>query len=134
MQYADEIVEPDFDRDWKCDALEGVFQVPVPVKPVYGTRSGPLLDPEAIRAGRQKEMDSIARHDVVELVRTAEAVGGSRMKGGWVEDWKGDVVRSRFVVKQVAYQYRDDVTVHAGDSHFQVVAEFCGILLSVVRG
>ncbi len=62
------------------------------------------LDPVAVQAGRKKEMDSIARHGVVELVRTAEAVGGSHVKGGWVEDWKGDIVRSRFVAKQVAYQ------------------------------
>ena len=32
------------------------------------------------------------------------------MKGDWVEDNKGDVVRSRFVVKQIAYDYRDDVS------------------------
>ena len=31
------------------------------------------------------------------------------MKGGWVEDNKGDIVRSRFVAKQVAYDQRDDV-------------------------
>ena len=32
------------------------------------------------------------------------------MKGDWVEDNKGDVVRSRLFVKQIAYDYRDDVS------------------------
>ena len=32
------------------------------------------------------------------------------MKGGWVEDNKGDIVRSGFVAKQVAHDQRDDVS------------------------
>ena len=59
---------------------------------------------------RQKEIDSIARHEVVELVRTSECKQGTHVKGGWVEDNKGDIVRSRFVAKQVAYDQRDDVS------------------------
>ena len=55
-------------------------------------------------------MDSIYRHDVKEGVLNSEAVGGVHVKGDWVEDNKGDVVRSRFVVKQIAYDYRDDVS------------------------
>ena len=35
---------------------------------------------------------------------------GTHVKGGWVEDNKGDIVRSRFVAKQVAYDQRDDVS------------------------
>ena len=63
-----------------------------------------------VAAGRQREMASIYRHDVKEDVLNSEAVGGVHVKGDWVEDNKGDVVRSRFVVKQIAYDYRDDVS------------------------
>ena len=46
----------------------------------------------------------------MELVRTSECKQGTHVKGGWVEDNKGDVVRSHFVAKQVAYDQRDDVS------------------------
>ena len=88
----------------------GPVQVPLPTKAIYGTRSGEPLDPVKVAAGRQREMDSIYRHDVREDVLKSEAVGGVHVKGDWVEDCKGDVVRSRFVVKQIAYDYRDDVS------------------------
>ena len=39
------------------------------------------------------------------LVRTRECKQGTHVKGGWVENNKGDIVRSRFVAKQ-----RDDVS------------------------
>ena len=63
-----------------------------------------------VQVARQKEIDSIARHEVVELVRTSECKQGTHVKGGWVEDNKGGIVRSRFVAKQVAYDQRDDVS------------------------
>ena len=84
--------------------------MPLPPKKIYGTRSGVPLDPVKVAAGRQREMDSVSRHDVKEDVLNSEAVGGVHVKGDWVEDNKGDVVRSRFVVKQIAYDYRDDVS------------------------
>ena len=62
------------------------------------------------REGASGETDSIARHEVVELVRTSECKQGTHVKGGWVEDTKGDIHRSRFVAKQVAYDQRDDVS------------------------
>ena len=63
-----------------------------------------------VQVAKQKENDSIARHEVVELVRTSECKQGTHVKGGWVEDNKGDIVRSRFVAKQVAHDQRDDVS------------------------
>ena len=68
------------------------------------------MDPVKVAAGRQREMNSIYRHDVKEDASTSDARGGVHVKGDWVEDNKGDVVRSRFVVKQIAYDYRDDVS------------------------
>ena len=73
-------------------------------------KSGVVLDPAKVQVARQKEIDSIARHEVVELVRTSECKQGTHVKGGWVEDDKGDIVLSRFVAKQVAYDQRDDVS------------------------
>ena len=86
------------------------FKVPIPEQDIIGVKSGPVLDPAKVQAARQKEIDSIARHEVVELVATSECKQGAHVKGGWVEDTKGDVVRSRFVAKQVACNPRDDVS------------------------
>ena len=76
-------------------------------------KSGVVLDPAKVQAARQKEIDSIARHEVVELVKMSECKqGGAHVKGDFVDDNKGDIVRSRFVAKQVAYDPRDDVSRH----------------------
>ena len=99
-----------FDDETLIEKPAGPVQVPLPTKTIYGTRSGEPLDPVKVAAGRQREMDNIYRHDVKEDVLNSEAVGGVHVKGDWVEDNKGDVVRSRFVVKQIAYDYRDDVS------------------------
>ena len=86
------------------------FEVPVPEQDIIGVKSGVVLDPAKVQAARQKEMDSIARDEVVELVKTSDCKQGAHVKGGWVEDNKGDIVRSRFVAKQVACNPRDDVS------------------------
>ena len=99
-----------FDDEKLIEKPAGPVQVPLPTKTIYGARSGEPLDPVKVAAGRQREMDSIYRHDVKEDVLNSEAVGGVHVKGDWVKDNKGDVVRSRFVVKQIAYDYRDDVS------------------------
>ena len=74
-----------------------------------GVKSCVVLDPVKVQVARQKKIDSIARHEGVELVRTSECKQGTHVKGGCVEDNKGDIVRSRFVGKQVAHDQRDDV-------------------------
>ena len=99
-----------FDDEELIEKPAGLVQVPLPTKTIYGARSGEPLDPVKVAAGRQREIDNINRHDVKEDVLNSEAVGGVHVKGDWVEDNKGDVVRSRFVVKQIAYYYRDDVS------------------------
>ena len=86
------------------------FEVPIPEQDIIGVKSGAVLDPAKVQAARQKDIDSIARHEVVELVKTSECKQGAHVKGGWVEDNKSDIVRSRFVAKQVAYNPRDDVS------------------------
>ena len=59
------------------------LQAEVPTEPVYGTRAGELLQPEHVRAGRQKELDSIVRHHVIEVVPNGGK--GKHIRGGWVE-------------------------------------------------
>lgn len=80
-----------------------------PTKDVYGTRSGELLQPEQVQKGRQRELDSLMRHRVVEEVPNGG--DGKHVQAGWVEDYKPyPEVRSRFVAKQIAYGQREDVT------------------------
>ena len=113
----DELKRKDPASDEESDAVhthEGEpmksFEVPVPERDIVGVNSGVVVDPVKVQVARQKEIDSIARHEVVELVRTSECKQGTHVKGVWVEDNKGDIVRSRFVAKQVAYDQRDDVS------------------------
>ena len=48
------------------------FQVPIPERDIVGVKSGVVLDPVKVQVARQKEIDNIARHEVVELVKTSE--------------------------------------------------------------
>ena len=96
------------------DNIPGMYEpiaVPLPDKPVYGTKSGKLLSAEMVQQGRQREMDQMFHHGVVTIVSKAAAIGGKHIKGDWVgEDLKNGVVRSRFAAKEVNYFKRDDVT------------------------
>ena len=87
------------------------FEVPISERDIIGVKCGVVLDPAKVQAARQKEIDRIARHEVVELVKMSECKqGGAHVKGDFVDDNKGDIVRSRIVAKQVAYDPRDDVS------------------------
>ena len=59
------------------------FEVPIPERDIVGVKSGVVLDPVKVQVARQKEIDSIARHEVVELVRISECKQGTHVKGGW---------------------------------------------------
>ena len=41
------------------------FEVPIPDRDIVGVKSSVVLDPAKVQAARQKEIDSIARHEVV---------------------------------------------------------------------
>ena len=104
------------------------FEVPILERDIVGVKFGVVLDPAKVQAARQKEIDCIARHEVVELVKTSECKQGAHVKGGWVEDDKGDIVRSRFVAKQVAYNQRDDVSQWTpGVAHLPPLAQHGGL-------
>ena len=70
------------------------FEVPIQERDIVGVKSGVVLDPAKVQVARQKETDSIARHE------TSECKQGVHVKGGWVEDNMGGIVRSRFVAKR----------------------------------
>ena len=43
-----------------------------PAYPIFGARSGLLLDPEDVRIGRKTELDSLRKHRVVEEVPNSQ--------------------------------------------------------------
>ena len=56
------------DDEMLIEKPAGPVQVPLPTKTIYGSRSGEPSDLVKVAAGRQREMDSIYRHDVREDV------------------------------------------------------------------
>ena len=61
------------------------FEVPILERDIEGVKSSVVLDPAKVQVARQKEVDSIARHELVELVKTSECKQGADVKGS-VED------------------------------------------------
>ena len=77
--------------------------------PIFGARSGLLLDPEHVRIGRQTEPDSLHRHRVIEEVPNGHEE--THVQGGWTKDYKKfPFCRSRFVAEQLTSSACDDVT------------------------
>ena len=65
------------------------FEIPISERDIVGVKSGVVLDPVNFQAARQKEIDRIARHEVVELVKMSECKqGGAHVKGDFVDDKK----------------------------------------------
>ena len=62
--------------------------------------------PEERAAGRQKEVDSLTEFDCVTDDELND--GEKAYDTTWVEEWRGDKVRSRLVVRQYAQGARDD--------------------------
>ena len=57
------------------------FEVPIPERDIVGVKSGVVLDPAKVQVARQKEIDSIARHEIAELVTTSECTQGTLREG-----------------------------------------------------
>ena len=84
-------------------------EVPIPELDIEEVKSGVVLDSLKMQVSRQYEIDCIARHQVVEFVRTSEFKQGTHAEGSWIENSKGDIVRYRSAAKQAAYEQRRDV-------------------------
>ena len=62
---------------------------------------------------RRREFEAMERQEALLVIDLAAVPRWSKkVRGKWVEDTKGDAVKSRFVATEVAYMAREDV--HAG--------------------
>lgn len=79
---------------------------------VYGHITGCLLDPEKVKLGRRLERQRMDAFTVFRKVPLNDAVG-RRVKSKWLDDVKigpdgTEIVRSRLVAMQLAWDYRWD--------------------------
>ena len=61
----------------------------------YWADTGEHLDPEKVRAGREREISAYQRYKVWRLVPVSATRGKKVVRVKWVERKKGDGVRSR---------------------------------------
>eukprot|EP00971_Amphidinium_carterae_P345440 6486395-Amphidinium_carterae.3 len=76
----------------------------------YKLHSQLMLYPRLVQQGRQKELDNKHRHEVVEEVWLHEAKDGAVVRGKWLDDMRGNIVRSRLVAQQSNCSKREDMT------------------------
>eukprot|EP00929_Paragymnodinium_shiwhaense_P111971 TRINITY_DN8021_c0_g1_i4.p1 TRINITY_DN8021_c0_g1~~TRINITY_DN8021_c0_g1_i4.p1 ORF type:complete len:1618 (+),score=271.11 TRINITY_DN8021_c0_g1_i4:701-5554(+) len=83
----------------------------------YGAKSGKRLDPEKVRAGRQREVDQIGEFNVKQdmLIAEARKRGLKLVYAKWLDDEKPtaedpSAVRSRLVATEINTFGREDVT------------------------
>ncbi len=84
-----------------------------PEKDVYGIKSGAFLEAEKVAIGRWKELKAMETQEARLVIKRSELPRGTKMvRGRFLDDARGDEVKSWFVAHEVAYEVRDDV--HAG--------------------
>ena len=82
-----------------------------PAKPVYATKSGAELDPQAVAAGRRKQLRALQEQKAIILVpHDFPPAGAKRISSEWRDDntTSGTEVILRLVATEVAYGNRDD--------------------------
>ena len=79
---------------------------------VWATRSGEELNVADIAKARIKELEHMRDHRVFEVVKLTDVRNVKKVKAKWLQDRKGDGIKSRLVAMEIAYDVRDDV--HAG--------------------
>ena len=78
---------------------------------VYATKSGAVLDPQAVPAGRRKQLQAIEEQKAIILVpHDFPLAGAKRTRSKWLDDYSssGTEVKTRLVATEVAYGNRDD--------------------------
>ena len=65
-------------QQWKANLL--------PVRIVYGTKSGEILDPENVEKGPHRELSMVSEHNVYEFVKNGDARGGSHVHAKLLQD------------------------------------------------
>ena len=82
-----------------------------PAMLVYATKSGAVLDPQAVAAGRRKQLQALEEQKAIILVpHDFPLAGAKRIRSKWLDDYSssGTEVKSRLVATEVAYGNRDD--------------------------
>ena len=82
-----------------------------PAMLVYATKSGSVLDPQAVAAGRRKQLQALAEQKAIILVpHDFPLAGAKRIRSKWLDDYSssGTEVKSRLVATEVACGNRDD--------------------------
>ena len=96
-------------------AAGSAYQAPaadelVPARHVFGARSGKQLDPQQCAEGRRRELLAMEEQEALLAVPLGAVPRGARKaRAKWVEDVRGDSVKSRFVATEVAHCVREDV-------------------------
>ena len=81
-----------------------------PVKPVYATKSGAELDPQAVAAGRRKQLQALEERKSLVLVPHDFPLAGAKRIRSKRDDCTtgGTEVKSRLVATEVVYGNRND--------------------------
>ena len=82
-----------------------------PATLVHATKSGAVLDQQAVTAGRRKQLQALEEQKAIILVpHDFPLAGVKRIRSKWLDDYSssGTEVKSRLVATEVAYGNRDD--------------------------
>ena len=92
-----------------------------PAMLVYAPKSGAVLDPQAVAAGRGKQLQALEEQKAIILVpHDFPLAGAKRIRSKWLDDYSssGTEVKSRLVATEVAYGSRDDCFAGTGETGF----------------
>lgn len=84
------------------------FELVTEPGPIYGHLSGQPLCKVKVAIGRTTEVQRMDEFTVYAEVDEKEAVGRKKIRSKWLDDNKGDAVRSRLVAQEVGYTKRED--------------------------
>ena len=107
----------------------------IPARPVYATKLGPELDPQAVSAGCRKQLRALEDQKAIILVpHDFPLARAKRIRSKWLDDCTsiGAEVKSRLVATEMAYGNRDDCFAASRGrrlAFFEVVAAYVHALI-----
>ena len=114
-------------RPYKAPTVEELM----PRGPVNSQKTNEQLDARMVAEGRERELSTLCAQDALFVIpRTALRPGNKTARRRFVDDMKGDRVKSRFVAAEVARDVGHDV--HAGTRALKALRMV--ISLAVTRG
>ena len=81
-----------------------------PAMLVYATKSGAVLDPQAVAAGRRMQLQALEEKEaIIQVPHDFPLADAKRIRSKWLDDYSssGAEVKSRLVATEVAYGNRD---------------------------